>query len=403
MDRKQNVLIIHNYYKIPGGEDTVAANEKRLLEEHGHHVAFYSRSNQELDMLPFWKKLLLPLSFFFSLRTYRDVKRLIREEQIDIVHVHNTLSLISPSVYYAAFVCKVPVVQTVHNFRLLCPAATFVREGKICEDCVQKGLGCAVRHSCYRGSKIQTLVSAGILKLNRMLGTYRRLFYICLTDFNKEKLLLLNRKGKGRCVVKEERIFVKPNFVWEPETGTVQKKAQYIYIGRLDILKGIRVLLKAWKEIPDVKLLICGSGTEKEWIEQYIQENRMSQVRMMGQLPHEEVLQLLAESQGLVMPALWYEGQPMVILESYAAGTPVLASNLGNAGAMVVPGETGLRFAPGDAEDLRRVVREAWKINCWQTKEIYENLYSPEKNYEMLKLIYDYVGEQYEYSRETGS
>ena len=182
-----------------------------------------------------------------------------------------------------------------------------------------------------------------------------------------------------------------------------QKKAQYIYIGRLDILKGIRVLLKAWKEIPDVKLLICGSGTEKEWIEQYIQENRMSQVRMMGQLPHEEVLQLLAESQGLVMPALWYEGQPMAILESYAAGTPVLASNLGNAGAMVVPGETGLRFAPGDAEDLRRVVREAWKINCWQTKEIYENLYSPEKNYEMLKLIYDYVGEQYEYSRETGS
>ena len=126
-----------------------------------------------------------------------------------------------------------------------------------------------------------------------------------------------------------------------------RKKAQYIYIGRLDILKGIRVLLEAWKEIPDKKLLICGSGPEKEWIEQYIQKNQMNQVQIMGQLPHEEVLQLLAESQGMVMPTLCYEGQPMVIMESYAAGTPVIASALGNVGNIVIPGITGWHFTAG--------------------------------------------------------
>src|SRR5699024_7805620 len=121
--------------------------------------------------------------------------------------VHNTLSLISPSVYYAAFAGGVPVVQIMCNFRFLCPAATFIRNGKICEDCVKYGLGCAVRHNCYRGSKAQTLVSVAILKLHRMLGTYRRLFYICLTDFNKGKLLMLNQRGND--IVKEKQVFVK--------------------------------------------------------------------------------------------------------------------------------------------------------------------------------------------------
>lgn len=390
MNKKQKVLIVHNYYKIPGGEDTVVSNEKRLLEQHGHQVVLYTRSNQELDSFSVWQKITLPFTALFSLRTYREVKCLIKKENIDVVHVHNTLSLISPSVYYAAFSCKVPVIQTIHNFRLLCPAATFVREGRICEDCVKHGLGCAVRHNCYRGSKLQTLVSASVLKLHRILGTYRKLFYICLTDFNKEKLLLLNRNGKT--LVREEQIFVKPNFVWRPETEKTEKKEQYIYIGRLDKLKGIHVLLQAWKEFPEKELLICGSGPEEEWIEWYLKENHMEQVKLMGQLPHEKVLKLLAQSKALVLPTLWYEGQPMVILESYAVGTPVLASNIGNTGNMVIPGVTGIRFIPGDPEDLKRAVRELEKTEEWSTESVYEKLYTPEESYEKLKQIYDYAG-----------
>ncbi len=389
MRDKQRVLLVHNYYKIPGGEDTAVSNEKRLLEQHGHQVILYTRSNQELDSFSAWQKIMLPFTALFSLRTYREVKYLIKKENIDVVHVHNTLSLISPSVYYAAFSCKVPVIQTIHNFRLMCPAATFVREGRICEDCVEHGLGCAVRHNCYRGSKLQTLVSASVLKFHRILGTYRKLFYICLTDFNKEKLLLLNRNGKT--VVREEQIFVKPNFVWRPEAEKTEKKEQYIYIGRLDKLKGIRVLLQAWKELSEKELLICGSGPEEEWIERYLKENHMEQVKLIGQLPHEKALKLLAKSKALVLPTLWYEGQPMVILESYAVGTPVLASNIGNTGNMLIPGVTGIRFIPGNPEDLKRAVSELEKTEQWSTESVYEKLYTPEGSYEKLKQIYDYA------------
>lgn len=396
MKRKQKVLLVHNYYKIPGGEDTVLKNEKLLLEQHGHEVLLYTRSNQEMESFSIWQKLLLPFTALFSLRTYREVKCLIKRERPDIVHVHNTLTLITPSVYYAAFACGVPVVQTMHNFRLLCPGAAFVREGKICEDCVEHGLGCAVRHSCYRGSKLQTLMSVAILWMHRRLGTYRRLFYICLTDFNRKKLLLLNRQGKqkgkrGRKIIDEDRIFVKTNFVWRPQNIEVQKKDQYLFVGRLDILKGIRFLLKTWKCFPEKKLLICGSGPEEDWVRTFIKENHMGQVELLGQVSHEEVMRLAAESKALLMPTLWYEGQGLVLLESYAVGTPVLASDLGNPGDIVIPEVTGFRFAPGDEESLREAVKKLDKGSMWDTKSVYEEKYSPEKNYEKLKKVYDCV------------
>ncbi|HIT65719.1 MAG TPA: glycosyltransferase family 4 protein [Candidatus Merdisoma merdipullorum] len=390
MGKKQRILLVHNYYKIPGGEDTVVNNEKRLLEENGHCVFLYTRSNKEMEDISALQKLFLPFSSIFSLRTYKEIRKFIQKENIDLVHVHNTLTLISPSVYYAAFSCGVPVVQTMHNFRLLCPAATFVRNGRICEDCVDQGLGCAVRYGCYRGSREQTLVNAAILKLHRMLGTYRKLFYICLTEFNKEKLLLLNQKGRN--IVREQNIFVKSNFIWRPEIKEPQKKDQYVYVGRLDAIKGIRFLLEAWREFPDKKLIICGSGPEEAWIKKYIQENQMSQVECLGQTPYEEVLNIIGESRALVMPTLCYEGQGLVLLESYAVGTPVLASDLGNPGNITISGVTGYHFTPGDVESLKEAVKKLETKTEWDTKSIYEKYYAPEANYEKLKQIYDYAG-----------
>ena len=212
--KKQNILIVHNYYQIPGGEDTVVANEKKMLKEHGHKVVMYSRNNSELKRMLKLQKLMLPFTTVFNPRTYREVKRLIREEHIDIVHVHNTLNLISPSVYYAAIVMKVPVVQTIHNFRLLCPGATFYRDGHICEDCVKKGLGCAVKYSCYRRSKIQTLACVISTKVHRITGIYGKINYICLTEFNKEKLLQLNRPGKKQ-IIDPQKVYIKPNFTFD--------------------------------------------------------------------------------------------------------------------------------------------------------------------------------------------
>ena len=170
--KKLKILIVHNYYQIPGGEDTVVANEKKMLEEYGHKVVLYTRHNSELKYVRTIDRLLLPFTTIFNVRTYRDIRRIISEENIDIVHVHNTLNLISPSVYYAALSKKVPVVQTIHNFRLLCPGATFYRNGHICEDCLKYGLLCAVRHSCYRNNMLQTLACVFSTKIHRTMGVY---------------------------------------------------------------------------------------------------------------------------------------------------------------------------------------------------------------------------------------
>lgn len=212
--KKQNILIVHNYYQIPGGEDTVVINEKRMLEEHGHKVILYSRNNSELKEMSKFRKLFLPITTIFNPRTYKDIKRVIRKYNIDIVHVHNTLHLISPSVYYAALKCKVPVVQTVHNFRLLCPNATFYRDEHVCEDCVKYGLWCAIKHNCYRDSKLQTLVCVISTKFHRIIGIYRKINYICLTEFNKEKLLQLNYSKKKQ-IIDPAKVYIKPNFTFE--------------------------------------------------------------------------------------------------------------------------------------------------------------------------------------------
>ena len=211
-EHKQKILMVHNYYQIPGGEDTVVANEKRLLEEHGHEVVLYTRHNNELKSMSKFLKLSLPFTTIFNPRTYREIKKIIRREKIEIVHVHNTLNLISPAVYYAAVKCSVPVVQTIHNFRFLCPGATFYRDGHICEDCVSKGLGCAIKHKCYRGSRAQTLVCVASTWIHRHTRILGKINYIALTEFNKKKLLQLKQ-------LKPDRVFVKPKFTFEIEPG----------------------------------------------------------------------------------------------------------------------------------------------------------------------------------------
>lgn len=207
---RKKILIVHNYYQIPGGEDTVVSNEKKMLEEQGYEVWVYSRDNNELKDMSMFKKILLPFNTIFSLRTYIEVKRIIKTYNIEIVHVHNTLNLVSPSVYYAAFVTKTPVIQTIHNFRLVCPGALLYRSESICKDCITKGLRCAVIHKCYRNSRLQTLASVMTLKIHRFLGTYKKLNYICLTEFNKKQLLEIN-KGKKQ-IINPDKVFVKPNF-----------------------------------------------------------------------------------------------------------------------------------------------------------------------------------------------
>ena len=392
-ETKQKILIVHNYYQIPGGEDTVVANEKKMLEDHGHQVALYTRHNSEMKTFSKIQKLLLPFSTIFSLKTYREVKVLIKKEKVDAVHVHNTLNLISPSVYYAAFHCKVPVVQTIHNFRLLCPGAAFYRDGHICEDCVSKGLMCAVKYSCYRGSRLQTLACVISTGLQRILGTYGRLNYICLTEFNKNKLLQLKQ-------MKEENIYVKPNFV-EASTKIMsyeERKEQFVYAGRLDSLKGIDVLLKAWEmfEAKEEKLIICGTGPEESWCKKYVEEHHLKNVELKGFVENTEVKKIIGESKALILPTRWYEGFPMTIVESYSVGTPVVASDLGNAGSLVEEGKSGLKFQTDSPESLCETLKKTKTFKGLD--ENYINRYSEESNYEQLRNIYEACSNHHEYT-----
>lgn len=333
------------------------------------------------------RKLLLPLTTIYNPRTARDIKRIIKDEKIDIVHVHNTLTLISPAVYYAALRMKKPVIQTMHNFRLLCPGATFYRDGHICGDCVSKGLSCALKHKCYRGSFLQTLICVVSTKIHRWTGIYGKINYICLTEFNKEKLLQL----KG---IPEESVFVKPNFVDRKAEIKVKRKDQFVFAGRLDKLKGIDLLLTAWKEMGESapKLVVCGTGPMEDWCKAYVKENNLN-VEMRGYLPNEETLEIIGESRALILPTQLYEGFPMTIVEAFSVGTPVICSDLGNAGSVVDEGVTGHKFAPDSSKSIvDAVIRCNCLVNDISTE--YDRKYQAEKNYGILTSIYEGIGNQ---------
>ena len=399
----QTVLIIHNEYRIAGGEDTVAANEEKLLAEHGHRVIVYKRSNKELDNYTGIKKLLLPFTSVFSLRSYREVKKLIEDNYVDVVHVHNTLTLVSPSVYYAAFRCNVPVVQTMHNFRLLCPGGSFFMEdegnGHICEQCVSKGLSCAVRNSCYRHSKAQTIVSAAVLKIHRMLGTYKKINFICLTEFNRYKLLMLNNGRKK--IINPARVYVKPNFTYDlaetmgklSDTHGGISGRYYVYVGRLEKLKGTELLVDAFAKLPDRKLVIMGNGPLEEILKKRIADNGYKNIVMAGRVTGEDYVKFLGGAQAVISSSQCYETFGMSIAESYSLSVPAIAGDIGNIGDIVKEGVTGIHFQYDSPDALIGAVKRFETMNrdglAANARRYYEDNLTPQSNYGRLKEIYD--------------
>lgn len=384
---KENVLIVHNYYRIPGGEDVVVTNEKNLLEQHGHNVILYSRNNEEAGDHSFLQKIGLAFVSFFNIRTYKDICAIIEKEKIDVIHVHNTVALISPAVYLAGINCGIPVVQTVHNFRLVCPNGVCYVKDHVCERCLEHGLGQSLIYNCYRNSKLQTMVLVVAIKLQRALQTYKYINYICLTEFNKEKLLTVKQ-------IREENVFIKPNFTtMEAEIIPYgNRNRQMIYAGRLEKIKGVDLLLQAWMKLGDKapKLLICGSGELEEWCREYIQNNEITNIEMLGQISNSEVKQKVGESCAMLYPTQWYEGFPMAIAEAYTMGTPIIASDIGNVGNLVDDGISGVKFKSNSVIALAKAV-EKFMEKPIKLPEEYLTKYTAEQNYVMLKGIYETV------------
>jgi glycosyltransferase involved in cell wall biosynthesis len=361
-----------------------------MLEQAGHRVIPYCRSNWDVESYKGMRRLSLAKGTVWASDSRRDFLRLLRQEKPDLAHVHNTFVMISPSIYSACYEAKVPVVQTLHNYRLLCPAGTFFRDGKVCEECVEGSLWRGIQHACYHGSRSATATVALMLGTHRLRGTWKREIscFIALSEFARDKFV---ENG-----LPKEKIFVKPNFV-SPDPGARTGKGDYaLFVGRLSPEKGVSTIVAAWKRLPrSIPLLIIGGGPDREQLEAQANRDGLTNVSFKGQLSREESLAAINHARIVVISSEWYETFCMAIAESFACSTPVICSRMGVMQELVADGRTGLHFTPADPDDLARKVEWAWAHpdeTCTMGKEArreYEAKYTAEKNYPMLVEIYN--------------
>ena len=375
------VLIAHNYYQQAGGEDAVMAEEHALLARNGIEVALYTMHNDSINTM---SPLRVAANTLWSRHTIAAMSEQIDAFKPDVIHSHNTFPLISPSLYYAAARHGVPVVQTLHNFRLFCAQATFMRDGNICEDCLGKLPWRGVARSCYRDSRAQTAVVVGMQGLHRWLGTYQNHVtrYIALNKFCHDKFV---EAGLPRA-----RISIKPNFVDMPAPEpSHQPRAGGLFVGRLSAEKGIATLAQAATLSPLTSVTVIGSGTEQPALE------HIANVQLRGWQAPAAIYAAMRRAAYLVMPSIWYENFPRTLVEAFASGLPVIASRLGAMAELVRNGETGLLFDPGNAADLAHKMQwadshpEAMLRMGEDARSEYENKYTPETNFRQLMAIYN--------------
>jgi glycosyltransferase involved in cell wall biosynthesis len=380
------ILAVHNRYQRPGGEDQVFVDETALLETRNHRVLRYEVHNDQVKQV---NRLTLAKDTVWNSSAYRELGALIRRERPHVVHFHNTLPLVSPAGYYAARAEGVPVIQTLHNYRLLCPVALFFRDGRVCEDCMGKAVPWpGVVHGCYRGSRTASGVIATMLTVHRALRTWTEMVdvYIALTEFARNKFI------EGG--LPAGKVVVKPNFV-APDPGRGQGGGGYaLFVGRLAPEKGTETMLAAWDRLGTrIPLKIVGDGPLRDRVVEAAA--RQSNVEWLGHRPVEDVHALMGKAEMLVFPSQWYETFGRVAAEAFAAGTPVIAANIGAVAELVEHGRTGLRFRPGDPEDL--VTQVEWALSHStelrsmreEVRAEFEAKYTAERNYRALMEIYE--------------
>lgn len=377
------LLLVHNFYQNPGGEDQVFSAETDLLRGRGHSVSHYTVHNSEVAGL---NPAALAKRTLWNSAAAAEVRAICRSEQADVVHFHNTFPLVSPAAYYAARAEGAAVVQTLHNFRLLCPGTTFFRDGQICEECLGKRVPLpGVRHACYRGSRMASLGVATMAASHRLLGTWDRAVdtYVAPTEFLKSKFL-----AGG---LPEERITVKPHFLpVDPKAGT-HRGGYALFVGRLVEEKGIRTMLQAWTALGGrLPLKVAGDGPLSSLF-----QRPPAGVEWLGQQDRAQVATLMQNASFLIFPSEWYEAFGLTILEAFGTGLPVIASQVGAAGELVEDGLTGLHYRSGDGEDLVRAV--VWALDHQgemsamgeRARLEYLARYTADANYHLLAAIYE--------------
>lgn len=379
------ILSVHNRYQIRGGEDECREAEEDLLRERGHQVDTYEEDNARVSDLGL---LRVALRTTWSNQSHKAVRQRTNTQCYDVMHVQNFFPLISPSVYYAAAANGVPVVQTLHNYRLLCPNALFFRDGQVCEDCLDKLVPWpGVVHGCYRDSVTATATVAAMLVTHRALSTWEKKvdLYTTPSEFARRKFI---RGG-----IPADKIVVKPNFV-SPDPGIGEEGGKYaLFVGRLSAEKGLGTLLAAWDKLQSrLALKIVGDGPLDSALRE--KTSGLSNVQWLGRQPLDQVYQLMGAAKFLIIPSEWYETFGRIVIEAFAKGTPVIAANIGAIAELVDHGRTGLLFNPGDSSDLTSQVDwalchpEQLALMRDEARAEFETRYTAERNYRRLIEIY---------------
>jgi glycosyltransferase involved in cell wall biosynthesis len=377
------ILIAHNYYQQPGGEDGIFEAESALLKSRGHTVFPFVVHNDQINGM---NKLKVAATTIWNRDMHRQIRDTIRSNAIDVAHFHNTFPLISPAAYRAARSAGAAVVQTLHNHRITCSNAVLCRDGRSCQECVGRSFAWpGIVHGCYRGSRSASTVVALMQFAHRAIGTWRRDVDLYIAPSQS------TRKTMCAAGLPPERVVVKPHFV-DPDPSPGDGRGGYaLFVGRLSPEKGIETLLRAWSTLSDAPpLKIVGDGPLSSLL-----QNLPANVEWLGRQPTADVNRLMGDAAALVFPSQCQETFGRVIAEAYAKGTPVIASNAGSAPEMIKPGVTGLLFEAGNAEDLARQISTSFSdVDRLRTmrsaaRHEYESRYHADSNYHQLVAIYE--------------
>lgn len=380
------VLFVHNEYQQAGGEDSVLRAEAQLLESYGHSIQVSTVTNNSIDSVV--KKIKSFQDVVYSHSSRKWMKARIDEFQPDVVHVHNFFPLLSPSIYDVCSEHKIPVIQTLHNYRLMCPGALLMRSNRVCEDCIGHSAYHSLKYKCYRNSFLGTYAVARMVEYHKKHLTWKNKVsaFIALTEFAKSKFI---QSG-----LPKSKIHVKSNFLSNEIEHEFKSNKRFgaLYVGRLSEEKGIRSLLEVWSGI-NYPLRIVGTGEYEEQVKQSSNAN----IEYLGGLSQEAVLSEMGKAAFLIMPSLWYEGFPMVIVEAFSQGLPVVASDLGSMAEIIEDGYSGLKFDPSNTKDIRSKVRlliegdidlERLGENAFNE---YQKRYTADVNYGQLMHIYNCI------------
>ncbi|MBL7699257.1 MAG: glycosyltransferase family 4 protein [Chitinophagaceae bacterium] len=389
------ILYIHTrYMQSMGGEDTTVEAESELMRSKGHDVRLHLFDNAEV-VGGTVGKLKAGASAIYNRASAAEIKKVVREFNPDVVHVHNFFFAASPSILVAVKKMNIPLVTTIQNYRLICANALLLRNNKVCELCVHSDFPWwGVKYKCYHHSSVQSAAIGAMAAVHKWRGTWKNAVDLYITP----SAFLRNRHIDSSFGVPGEKISVKRNFIADPGVADASsRKNFFLFVGRLSTEKGVHVLLEAWQGLPGDQLMIAGDGPERENLEKkYGEKNNIS---FVGKKSKDDVIALMKQSKALIFPSIWYEGLPLTIVEALATGTPVIGSDLGAISEMINDGKNGLLFeagSPGKLEDAIgrfKTLASASDSNLYNgARTSYLEYYHPDKCYlEVMRLYHQLI------------